>query len=53
MDATVELVKHLLPSVVHIHAEVPASHPSTAMLGDERMGTGTIVDPAGLILTVN
>ena len=53
MDATVELVKHLLPSVVHIHTEVPASHPSTAMLGDERMGTGTIVDPAGLILTVN
>jgi len=53
MDASVELVKHLLPSVVHIHTEVPASHPSTAIMGDERMGTGTVVDPAGLILTVN
>ena len=53
MDASVELVKQLLPSVVHIHTEIPASHPSTAILGDERMGTGTIVDPAGLILTVN
>lgn len=53
MDASVELVKRLLPSVVHIHAEVPAGHPSTRILGDERMGSGTVVDPAGLILTVN
>jgi S1-C subfamily serine protease len=53
MDATVEIVKHLLRSVVHIHAEVPSAHPSTRILGDERMGTGTVVDPAGLILTVN
>jgi S1-C subfamily serine protease len=49
----VELVKRLLASVVHIHAEVPAAHPSTRHLGDERMGTGIIVDPSGLILTVN
>ena len=53
MDASVELVKHLLSSVVHIHTEVPSSHPSTRILGDERMGTGTVVDPSGLILTVN
>ena len=53
MDASVELVKRLLPSVVHIHTEVPAAHPSTRMLGDERMGTGTVIDPSGLILTVN
>jgi S1-C subfamily serine protease len=53
MDASVELVKHLLGSVVHIHTEVPSAHPSTRILGDERMGTGTIVDPTGLILTVN
>ena len=53
MDASVELVKRLLASVVHIHTEVPSAHPSTRMLGDERMGTGTIVDSSGLILTVN
>ncbi|HSE06080.1 MAG TPA: S1C family serine protease, partial [Methylomirabilota bacterium] len=53
MDASVELVKHLLPSVVHVHAEVPSNHPSTRILGDERMGSGTVVDAAGLILTVN
>ena len=53
MDASVELVKRLLTSVVHIHTEVPTAHPSTRMLGDERMGTGTVIDPAGLILTAN
>jgi S1-C subfamily serine protease len=53
MDASAELVKHLLPSVVHIHTEVPSSHPSTRILGDERMGTGTVLTRDGLILTVN
>lgn len=53
MDASVELVKHLLGSVVNIHTTVPAAHASSAILGVERMGTGTIVDQAGLILTVN
>ena len=53
MDASVEIVKHLLASVAHIHAEIPSAHPSTRHLGDERMGTGAVVDAAGLILTVN
>ena len=53
MDASVELVKHLLPSVVYIHTEVPSAHASARILGDERVGTGTVVDPDGLILTVN
>jgi S1-C subfamily serine protease len=53
MDASVELVKRLVPSVVHIHTEVPAAHPSAGVLGEERVGSGAIVDSAGLILTVN
>jgi S1-C subfamily serine protease len=53
VDATPELVRALLPVVVNIHTEVAAGHPSTTILGDERMGTGTIVDPSGLIVTVN
>jgi len=53
MDASVELVKHVMPSVAHIHCEVPAAHPSTRTLGDERMGTGTVIDADGLLLTVN
>jgi S1-C subfamily serine protease len=53
MDASVEFVKSLLPSVVNIHATVPRQHPSTRILGDERMGCGLVVDSAGLVLTVN
>ncbi len=53
MDVSVTLVKHLLQSVVHLRAVVPRQHPSTRILGDERFGSGVVVDPAGLILTVN
>jgi S1-C subfamily serine protease len=53
VDASVEFVKSLLPSVVSVHATVPRGHPSTRILGDERMGSGLIVDASGLILTVN
>lgn len=53
MDASAELVKRLLPSVVNIHTEVPDAHPSARILGTERMGSGTIIDASGLILTVN
>jgi S1-C subfamily serine protease len=53
VDASVELIKHLLSSVVNIHAEVPAAHPSTQILGAERMGSGTVIDSTGFILTVN
>ena len=53
IDAVAGLVKHVLPTVAYIHAEVSADHPSTRVLGDDRMGSGTVVDPSGLILTVN
>jgi len=53
MDASVELVKHLLPSVAHIHAVVARDHPSTQILGPDRLGSGVVVDASGLILTVN
>jgi S1-C subfamily serine protease len=53
MDAPVEFVKRLLPSVVNVHATVPRGHPSTRILGDERMGSGLVVDATGLVLTVN
>jgi S1-C subfamily serine protease len=52
LDASVELIKRLLPSVVSLHATVPRNHPSARLLGNDRMGSGVIVDPAGLILTV-
>jgi len=53
VDASVELVKHLRSTVVNIHTKVPAAHPSAGILGEERMGSGTVIDASGLILTVN
>lgn len=53
MDASVEFVRHLLQTVVNIHVAVPKAHPSARILGNERMGSGIIVDAGGLILTVN
>lgn len=53
MDASVELVRHLTESVVNIHVTVARDHRSVPILGSERMGSGVVIDPAGLILTVN
>lgn len=53
MDASVELVKRLRSTVVNIHARIPTTHPSASILGEERMGSGTVIDASGLILTVN
>jgi len=53
MDSSVELVRHLLQSVVYIHTKVSSDHPSTRILGNERLGSGVVVDASGLILTVN
>jgi S1-C subfamily serine protease len=53
MDAAVEFVKELLPSIVNIHTTVPRAHPSSRILGEERMGSGVVVDASGLLLTVN
>ena len=53
MDAPVGLAKQLLRSVVNLHATVARDHPSSRILGNERMGSGVIIDAAGLILTVN
>jgi S1-C subfamily serine protease len=46
-------VKGLLETVVNIHATVPRDHASTRVLGNERMGSGVVVDAGGLILTAN
>ena len=53
MDAPIELPRALLPVTAHVAARVPASHPSTRMLGGERMGSAVVVDSTGLLLTVN
>jgi len=53
VNAAVGLIERVLPSTVHVRAQIPQEHASARLLGTERMGSGTIVDPAGLILTVN
>jgi len=47
------LIHAILPTTVDIRVAVPESHPSTRNLGSERVGSGTIVDPEGYILTVH
>jgi S1-C subfamily serine protease len=53
VNASVQLLGRVLPATVHVRTEVPGEHPSARILGTERMGTGTIIDPGGLVLTVN
>ncbi|GIW41641.1 MAG: PDZ domain-containing protein [Candidatus Binatia bacterium] len=53
MNAPVSLIRRLARVTVGIETRVRQSHPSAAILGAERSGTGTVVDPEGLVLTVN
>lgn len=53
MNASVRLLEQVLPSVVYVRARIPEKHPSARILGVERMGSGIVIDGAGLILTVN
>ncbi|MGH7410219.1 MAG: trypsin-like peptidase domain-containing protein, partial [Candidatus Methylomirabilis sp.] len=53
MDASCELVRCVLPAMVNLHVQVAPNHPSRLALGDERMGSGCLIDPRGYILTVN
>ena len=53
MNASVKLIELVLPATVALRAEVPEEHPSAQILGTERLGSGVVIDPAGLILTVN
>jgi serine protease Do len=53
VDATVGLVKELLPVTAHVTARVPAAHPSARILGTERIGSAVVVAPGGLLVTVN
>ncbi len=53
MNASVKLIELVLPATVALKTEVPDEHPSAQILGTERLGSGVVIDPAGLILTVN
>lgn len=53
MNAHIGLIHSVLPTTVDLRVKIPEGHPSTRNLGTERMGSGTIVDPEGYILTVH
>jgi len=53
VNGHIGLIHSILPATVDIQVSVPESHPSTRNLGADRSGSGTIVDPAGYILTVH
>ena len=53
MNASPRLIEEVLPATVSIYARVPEDHPSVPILGVERMGSGTLIEPRGLVLTVN
>lgn len=53
MDAHVRLLQQAAASTVTVVADIPSSHPSAAVLGTSRAGTGAVVDRDGTIVTVN
>jgi S1-C subfamily serine protease len=53
MNASVKLIELVLPATVALKTVVAEEHPSAQILGSERFGSGVIIDPAGLVLTVN
>lgn len=52
MDALLTIPREATPAVVFLRSEVPADHPSAAILGQERLGTGVAV-AADRILTAH
>ena len=53
MNASVHLLRKVVPATVHLQAQVPERHPSAEILGTERAGTGTLVSRRGIILTAH
>ena len=53
MNGHIGLIHSILPATVDLNVTIPDSHPSARNLGSERVGSGTIVDPDGYILTVH
>ncbi len=52
MNAAVTLLRSVLPASVGLRIRAPAEHPAARILGSERMGSGTLVDASGIVLTV-
>jgi S1-C subfamily serine protease len=53
MDAPLDLIQDVLPGTVALAVRIRKGHRSIPILGEERMGSGSVVDSHGYILTVN
>jgi S1-C subfamily serine protease len=53
VNASVNLLARASHANVHIEASVPPKHPTAPILGIDRVGSGTVVDGRGIILTAN
>jgi len=53
LNGHIGLIHSVLPATVDLQVTIPESHPSARNLGSERVGSGTIVDSDGYILTVH
>jgi S1-C subfamily serine protease len=53
MNASIKLLQSVLPTSVGLRVKIPSGHPSAQILGTDRMGSGTLIDPSGIVLTVN
>lgn len=53
MNASLKLLQSVLPTSVGLRVQIPTAHPSAQILGTDRMGSGTLIDPSGIVLTVN
>ena len=49
---TVPVAEEVLSAMVTVHAEVPASARTAQFLGEQRIGSGVIIDTEGHILTI-
>jgi len=45
VDSSIAIPRDVVPSVVLLQSRIPPQHPSVAVLGDERLGTGVVVAP--------
>ena len=53
MNGHIGLIHSILPATVNLNVQIPDSHPSARNLGSERVGSGTIIEPEGYIVTVH
>jgi S1-C subfamily serine protease len=53
MNASLKLLQSVLPTSVGLRVTIPAAHASAQILGTDRMGSGTLIDASGIVLTVN